>query len=224
VSFALSYQIEMVWMLERKQSRWPNELRVSRRLEWTTAIDQESTLTASRIQNRPDPAGRLHTRVGRHSAICRLRAACASHSPTRPHPAQPAVISSTVRIEPYPVQRAAIGTTRRIEPHPSITGRPHNGRSYHTPHNGQSAQRARVPHVAQRAVARRRPAQRAFQICPEPRPAKGRPTTSPQPPNVLRFSCRQGAAKCVKIARISCAEGGQLQAPVGRQRDARRRG
>src|SRR5436189_177659 len=38
------------------------------------------------------------------------------------------------------------------------------------------------------------------------------------PPTVLRFSCRRGAAKTVKIATISRAEGGQLQAPVGRAR------
>jgi hypothetical protein len=38
-----------------------------------------------------------------------------------------------------------------------------------------------------------------------------------EPPNVLRFSCRRGAAKTVKIATISRAEGGQLQAPVGRR-------
>jgi len=37
------------------------------------------------------------------------------------------------------------------------------------------------------------------------------------PPNVLRFSCRRGAAKNVKIGTISRAEGGQLQAPVGWQ-------
>ncbi len=35
------------------------------------------------------------------------------------------------------------------------------------------------------------------------------------PSNVLRFSCRRGAAKTVKMRTISRAEGGQLQAPVG---------
>jgi hypothetical protein len=42
-------------------------------------------------------------------------------------------------------------------------------------------------------------------------------TTLMKRPNVLRFSCRRGAAKNVKIGTISRAEGGQLQAPVGWQ-------
>jgi hypothetical protein len=38
------------------------------------------------------------------------------------------------------------------------------------------------------------------------------------PANVLRFSCRRGAPpKSVKMHTISRAEGGQLQAPVGRR-------
>src|SRR5215217_1086455 len=37
------------------------------------------------------------------------------------------------------------------------------------------------------------------------------------PPNALRFSCRRGARKTVKMPTILRAEGGQLQAPVGRR-------
>jgi hypothetical protein len=42
-------------------------------------------------------------------------------------------------------------------------------------------------------------------------------TATQGPPNVLRFSCRQGAANSFKKGTISRAEGGQLQAPVGRE-------
>jgi hypothetical protein len=36
-------------------------------------------------------------------------------------------------------------------------------------------------------------------------------------PNVLRFSCRRGVVKTIKVLTISRAEGGQLQAPVRRR-------
>ncbi len=41
----------------------PNALRVSHRLEEITMIDRENYFTASRCQNRPDTAGRLHALV-----------------------------------------------------------------------------------------------------------------------------------------------------------------
>jgi len=49
--------------------------------------------------------------------------------------------------------------------------------------------------------------------------ASGSLLTLMAPPNVLRFSCRlrRAAQHSIKKRTISRAEGGQLQAPVGRQ-------
>src|SRR5688500_2190835 len=44
----------------------PNGLRVSRRPECITSIDRESIMMAARSQTGIDPAGRLHTLVGRN--------------------------------------------------------------------------------------------------------------------------------------------------------------
>ena len=51
---------------------------------------------------------------------------------------------------------------------------------------------------------------------PEFRSANEVSIDGPPPNDGLRFSCRRGAAKRVKNRTISRAEGGQLQAPVGR--------
>src|SRR6266498_2788260 len=69
---SLTQWVNRIVAEETAECKWydrgaPNGLRVSRRLEGITLIDRQGIIIASRYQNRPDPAGRLHTLVGRRT-------------------------------------------------------------------------------------------------------------------------------------------------------------
>ena len=73
------------------------------------------------------------------------------------------------------------------------TGNPHNGPSYHTLHNGQSAQRAFIPHLAQRASARYSRHDGRSRIAPTMQNGKRSADHVPRTPNEKGFMWRAAA-------------------------------
>ena len=100
---------------------------------------------AKKLRSRAPEAVGCNAMFGVPASLVRAPRACANHACIVPRLHNGRSVSIT------PIWDHAPQNGPSSEPRPSgitlpITGCPHNGPSYHTPHNGQSAQRGFLPH------------------------------------------------------------------------------
>jgi hypothetical protein len=157
-----------------------------------------SLLKTERSRARSGRLQRLVRRSGiGRSSVTRMR---------RPHHFGIRPCTTSVRSLSRPAHDHARHTGLLTEPRSSgitlpITGFQHNGPSYNSLHNRLSAQRAFVPHKAQRAPGRRETGTTGVQKARfVPSDQKRDDADAPRTPNGLGISCRERAGRCLQKA------------------------